>query len=67
MVEVTTPDTVLSKILKLFVISLHWYHEKLNGAVPFGLEATRVPFCDPESLQYINTGSFTAGNEGYDV
>jgi hypothetical protein len=54
-------------MLKLFVISLHWYHEKLKGAVPFGLAATRVPFCDPESLQYINTGSFTVGNEGYAV
>jgi hypothetical protein len=43
------------------------YHEKLKGPVPSGLVATRLPFCDPDELQKIKTGSFTAGAEGYDV
>ena len=60
-------DSVFLKILKLLVISLHMYHEKLKGAVPPGLLAIRVPFCDPEALQYINTGSLTAVAEGYEV
>jgi hypothetical protein len=66
-VEVKTPDSVLIDVLKLFVTSLHPYHEKLNGPVPAGLEALSVPFCEPEALQYMKTGSLTAGAEGYEV
>ncbi|HNW56565.1 MAG TPA: hypothetical protein PKM69_02240, partial [Bacteroidales bacterium] len=53
--------------LKLFVRSFHLYHVKLNDPVPRGLFALRDPFTDPEELQYINTGSLTAEEEGYEV
>jgi len=49
------------------VISLQLYHAKLNGPVPWGLAAFIAPFWDPDVLQNIKMGSFTAGAEGYEV
>jgi len=51
-------------MLKLFVMSLHLYHVKLNGPVPPGLLAFSVPFCEPDVLQYMKTGSLAVGAEG---
>jgi hypothetical protein len=62
-----TPESVLRCVLKFFVMSLHPYHAKLNGPVPWGLAALRDPFWDPDVLQKIKIGSFTEGAEGYEV
>jgi hypothetical protein len=58
--EVETPESVFKESEKLFVTSLHLYHENVNGATPPGLSAVRFPFCDPDELQKMNIGSFTA-------
>jgi hypothetical protein len=50
-----------------FVASLHLYHENVNGPVPPGLTAFRLPFTVPDELQKIKTGFFTPGEEGYEV
>jgi hypothetical protein len=49
--ELITPDSVLSKVLKLFVASFHLYHEKVKGPVPPGLTALSEPFRVPAGLQ----------------
>jgi hypothetical protein len=61
------PVSVFRRLLKLLVASSHLYHEKLNDPVPEGLTAVNEPFTVPEVLQYIKTGSFLAGAEGYDT
>lgn len=65
--DVKTPASVLRKMLKLFVISLHWYQAKLKGPDPPGLVTFRVPFWEPDALQKIKTGSLTPGADGYEV
>ena len=62
--EVVTPESVLNKVLKLLVMSLHRYHTKLYGPVPPGLLAIIAPFCVPDALQKIKTGSLTVGADG---
>jgi hypothetical protein len=66
-VEFITPVSVLRNSVNPFVESLHLYHENANGPVPPGLTALRLPFTVPDGLQYIKTGSFTPGEEGYEV
>jgi hypothetical protein len=39
----------------------------LYGPVPPGLPAFNAPFCVPDALQKIKTGSLTVGADGYEV
>jgi hypothetical protein len=49
---------------KLLVTSFHLDQAKLKGPVPPGLTAWIVPFCVPDELQKMKTGSFTPGAKG---
>ena len=57
----------MTGIVNAPVTSFHLNHEKVNGPVPPGLTALRLPFTLPEELQYMKIGSWTPGDEGYAV
>jgi hypothetical protein len=65
--ELASPVSVFMSWVNPFVASLHLYHENVNGPIPPGLAALRLPFAVPEGLQNTKTGSFTPGEEGYEV
>jgi hypothetical protein len=49
--EVKTLASLLKKTVNPLVASLHLYQEKVNGPVPPGLTALRLPLTLPEELQ----------------
>jgi len=65
--ELMTPVSLFIKKVNPFVASLQLYQVKLNGPVPPGLTALRLPLTLPEELQKMNTWSFTPGADGYEV
>jgi hypothetical protein len=62
-----TGESVLIKLLKLFVISLQLYHVNVKGPVPPGLAAFSEPLIVPVSLQVMKMGSCFNGADGYVV